>query len=328
VELDSHTDTCIVGRHALIIHEHPKVVWLPVDPLQPAQKATVVDVAIKYTRCNTGDPMILLINQAILVPEVDHCLLPMQCRINGIEINEVPRFLTSNQSTSSHSIVISDPMDDAHQHTILLQLEGVVSYFEYTLPISAEYEDEDIPHLELMAESPAWELRMPCNLLSNTLFCRKVPSVHGYTMIFATDFGWSQSYPMSCKSQAHDALGLLFAWERVSPKMIVDGTKEMRLGEFARKCKEATCYLRGTEPYSAWSNSAEREIRELKKDAARKLTRSGVPRWLWCFVLEYESYVCSHTSHDIYQLDGHIPKMVVSGETADISPFCIFGFWD
>ncbi len=60
------------------------------DPSQPDQKATVIDAAIKYTRHNTGDPMILLINQAILVPEVDHCLLClMQCRINGVEINEV-----------------------------------------------------------------------------------------------------------------------------------------------------------------------------------------------------------------------------------------------
>jgi len=159
VELDSHADTCVVGHHALVIHEDPKVVMVSgFDPSQPARKATVVDAAIKYTRRDTGDPMILLINQAILVPEVDHCLLcPMQCRINGVEINEVPRFLTSNPTTSSHSIVIADPTDDAHHYTIPLQLEGVVSYFEYTLPTSAEFEDENIPHLELTAEGPAWE---------------------------------------------------------------------------------------------------------------------------------------------------------------------------
>ena len=108
--------------------------------------------------------------------------------------------------------------------------------------------------------------------------------------------------------------------------MIVDGENEMRLGKFAGKCKEATCYLQGTEPYSPWSNSAEHEIRELKMSAARKLTRSVTPRQLWCFALEYKSYVCSHTAHDIYQLDGRIPETVVLGETADISPFCEFGF--
>ena len=74
-----------------------------------------------------------------------------------MEINEVPRFLTSHPTTSSHSIVIADPTDDAHHFTIPLQLEGVVSYFEYTLPTSAEFEDENIPHLELTADGPAWE---------------------------------------------------------------------------------------------------------------------------------------------------------------------------
>ena len=59
--------------------------------------------------------------------------------------------------------------------------------------------------------------------------------------IFVTDFRWSQSYPMSCKNQAHDALGLLFAWEGVPPKMIADNAKEMKLGEFVWKCKEAMC---------------------------------------------------------------------------------------
>ncbi len=86
--------------------------------------------------------------------------------------------------------------------------------------------------------------------------------------------------------------------------------------------------MQHTKPYYPLSNSAKHEIRELKKGAARKLTRSGVPRWLWCFVLEYESYVHSHTAHDIFQLDGHVPKTFVSDVTADISPFCEFGFWD
>ena len=39
-------------------------------------------------------------------------------------------------------------------------------------------------------------------------------------------------------------------------------------------------------------------------------------------------YVQSHTAHDIYKLDGHVPETVVSGETAGISPFCEFVFWD
>eukprot|EP00804_Cyclotella_cryptica_P014222 CCRYP_005639-RA/>CCRYP_005639-RA protein AED:0.34 eAED:0.34 QI:0/0/0/1/1/1/3/0/304 len=135
------------------------------------------------------------------------------------------------------------------------------------------------------------------------MFCPKVPLAQGYKMaqIFASDFWWSRCYPMACKSKAHEALGLFFAWEGVPPKMIADGAKEMKMEEFAWKCKGAHCNLRSTEPYSPWSNSTEHKIRELKKGAARKMTR----------------------------LDGRVPEMtVVSGETADISPFCEFGFWD
>ncbi len=73
---------------------------------------------------------------------------------------------------------------------------------------------------------------------------------------------------MTRKSEAHEALGLLFAQDGVPPKMIIDNVKEMKLGEFAQKYTEAHCYLQSTEPYSPWSNSAEREIRELKKGAA------------------------------------------------------------
>ena len=87
--------------------------------------------------------------------------------------------------------------------------------------------------------------------------------------IFTTNFGWSQSYPVSCKSHAHDALDIIFAWEGVPPKMILDNAKEVKLGEFAWKCNEGTCYLQHTEPYSPWSNATYHEIRGLNKDAAR-----------------------------------------------------------
>ena len=36
VELDFHADTCVVGKNALIIHDHPNVVMVSgFDPLQP-----------------------------------------------------------------------------------------------------------------------------------------------------------------------------------------------------------------------------------------------------------------------------------------------------
>ena len=41
---------------------------------------------------------------------------------------------------------------------------------------------------------------------------------------------------MKRKGKAHEALSLLFAWEGVPLKLIINGAKEMKLGEFAQKC--------------------------------------------------------------------------------------------
>ncbi len=83
---------------------------------------------------------------------------------------------------------------------------------------------------------------------------------------------------MTCNSVDHEALGLLFARDGVPPKKITNNAKEMKMGEFAQKFKEASCDLQSTESNSPWSNSTKREIRELKKGAAQKLTCSGVPQ--------------------------------------------------
>ena len=70
---------------------------------------------------------------------------------------------------------------------------------------------------------------------------------------------------MKLKSEAYEALSLLFQWEGVPPAIICDNVKEMVLGEFNRKLKETSCPLRWTESLNPWSNSAEREIQGLKK---------------------------------------------------------------
>ena len=35
-----------------------------------------------------------------------------------------------------------------------------------------------------------------------------------------------------------------------------------------------------------------------------------------------EAYIRSNIAHEIYKLDGEVPKTVMSGETSDISQFC------
>ena len=76
-----------------------------------------------------------------------------------------------------------------------------------------------------------------------------------YAEVFATSFGWSRAFPMQHKSDAHEALSLLFQRDGVPPACIVDGSLEQVKGEFRRKLKEASCRLKQTEPYSPWQNA-------------------------------------------------------------------------
>ena len=86
--------------------------------------------------------------------------------------------------------------------------------------------------------------------------------------------------------------------------------------------------MKQTEPYTPWSNAAESAIRELKKGVGRQMVRSKAPKRLWDDCLEREAYVRSLTAHDIYRLAGQVPETLVSGETADISPFATFKWYE
>ena len=92
-------------------------------------------------------------------------------------------------------------------------------------------------------------------------------------------------------------------------------------GKFHQKLKGGACHLNQLQPYTPWSNSAERKIKELKKGAGCKLLQSIAPECLWDDCLELEVYIRSNTAHDFYELDWEVPKTVVSGKTLDISQF-------
>jgi hypothetical protein len=87
-------------------------------------------------------------------------------------------------------------------------------------------------------------------------------------------------------------------------------------------------HVKQTEPYSPWQNTAESAIRELKRSAGRKMAKAKIPVKLWDYCLELEGYIQSHTALDIYELKGEVPETIVSGMTADISPFVEFGWYN
>ena len=109
------------------------------------------------------------------------------------------------------------------------------------------------------------------------------------------------------------------------PAIICDNSKEMILGEFNWKLKEAWCHLRQKVSFTPWLNAAEWEIKEMKKCSGRKRIKSRAPKRLWNDWLELESYIRSNTAHGIFKPDREVSK------TVPICEFEWFGclmFWD
>ena len=71
--------------------------------------------------------------------------------------------------------------------------------------------------------------------------------------------------------------------------------------------------------YTPWSNAVEREIKEVKKGAGHKLLWLTAPKHSWDACLVLEDYTRSNTAHDIFKLDGEVPKTVMFRKTSDIS---------
>jgi hypothetical protein len=70
---------------------------------------------------------------------------------------------------------------------------------------------------------------------------------------------------MAKKSDAHEALSLLFHRDGAPPEMVMDGAREQIHGEFRRKCREASVYVKQIEPHSPWQDAVENIVRETTK---------------------------------------------------------------
>jgi hypothetical protein len=108
LELDSHADTCVLGCHALILHDNLRPVSVQgYDPSLGATTYTTVSGALAYDDPYTGQTYHLVVNQAIHIPHLDHHLLcPMQCQVNDVTVDETPKFLASDPTEHSHALTV------------------------------------------------------------------------------------------------------------------------------------------------------------------------------------------------------------------------------
>jgi hypothetical protein len=135
-ELDTHADNPCIGVNCVILEQTSDTV--EVSPFNPAYKAInhvpIVKAATAYVSPTTGETVILILNQALAVPNQQVTLInPNQMRANGILVDDVPKFLQLN---STHSIY--DPEADFR---IPLILRGIHSGFTSHTPSRQELEE-------------------------------------------------------------------------------------------------------------------------------------------------------------------------------------------
>ena len=105
------------------------------NPKVGLKHACIVSVAVAYTEPQPGQAVVLILNHVIEIKGLNHHLLcPMQCCMNSVLANDVPKFLAPIPSETMHAIQIAHPFDATHPIIILLKSNGVTSYFDVRQP--------------------------------------------------------------------------------------------------------------------------------------------------------------------------------------------------
>jgi hypothetical protein len=103
MHLDSHVDTCVVERNALVVQKFEQLVDVcGYDPAGPIMSSlcTVSAALAYYTRPT------VVIHQTLFIPPLHHNLLCLnQMRLNDVVVHEQPKFLTERLTdTRTHAL--------------------------------------------------------------------------------------------------------------------------------------------------------------------------------------------------------------------------------
>jgi hypothetical protein len=171
--------------------------------------------------------------------------------------------------------------------------------------------------------------RLPVTMYTDTMYSTILSrQMNKAAQIFTTDFGFVRTFPMKKEKEVHEALSLLFHRDGVPNVMVMDGSKAQVEGKLRRKLRDAGCHIKQTEPHTQSSNMGEGAVRELKKGVGRQMLRYGCAKRLWDDCIIREAYVRSHTSLDIYGLEGQFPESKIKGETVDISTIAEYAWYE
>ena len=92
------------------------------------------------------------------IPNLDHHFLcPMQCIVNDITINDVPKFLMKTPTPDSHFIVAHDINNPLTPLVLPLYINGVTSWLPVPKPSLEDWNYMKYQTIEFAAEKLDWE---------------------------------------------------------------------------------------------------------------------------------------------------------------------------
>ena len=145
----------------LILNETGKTVDVGpfTESLGSLKKVKVVDCAIAHDCPYSGNRRLIIMYNALYVPEMHHNLVPpFVVRRKGNVINDVPKIQCRDPTEDDHAICFADT-----GVRITLQLINTTSYFDSVRPTLHEVTEamEDDTILELNLEEDEWDPHNP-----------------------------------------------------------------------------------------------------------------------------------------------------------------------
>jgi hypothetical protein len=159
LELDSHADTWVLGHDALIFLDYERpVIVKGYGPSLGTKIYATVSRALAYDDPTTGKVYNLVINQAIHIPQLDqHLLYPMQCQVNDVIVNDMPKFLMPDPTDHTHAWIINDPFYPAQTVILSLALQDVTSLLNMRTPTLDKWNSGAFIRPHSTSETLTWD---------------------------------------------------------------------------------------------------------------------------------------------------------------------------
>ena len=125
LELDSHANMPVVGKGAHVEYTGRTADVNAFSPKYDTAQLPIVDAIIQYDCPHTGQSYLLVIRNALYVPEMmNHLIPPFIMREAGINVHDTPKIHLDDPGISDHSIEFPET-----NLRIPLSLNGMFSYF-------------------------------------------------------------------------------------------------------------------------------------------------------------------------------------------------------